>query len=405
MLLIVFAQLDAVGNQLSAGLPASLYTMLYGLTVGLALLSLYDLQGTCLAGVPAFGARLTAMLLLWSLVCWTLSEHRTVGWDYLVDMAAAVGLLFLVTALVDSEARLRAAIWTVILAGLVSALIVYGDYLTGERLVSTAPAAVTAQFEDFARSAGGSDQNPTTAAQMLMVSAGLLLGLVVRHGRYRIPAAALLLVCLVALGIMSARSAVLGIAMMVALILYSLRSRRGSALAAAAVLGLIAAAVLLAPPVLVERFAVLGDWSGDPTLFRRLSYLRAGADLFAGSPIWGVGPGNFPLYYSGAEYRYLPGRDPVPRELHNTFADVGVELGLVGFLLFIVLVVVALRSARRASLHEDRLGWTGFATWIALAGLLVACLFMPHKDMRYLWIMLGLALQCGRLAARREAAS
>jgi O-antigen ligase len=403
IVLIAFAQLDAVGNRLSAGLPTSLYTLFYGLTAALAAVALFDGRGSRLAGVPAGGARLAGGLLLWALFAWTLSRYRTEGWDYWVDFLVAAGLLALVVALVDSERRLRAVIWTMIASGLVSALIVYIDYSTGERLVSTAEAAVSAEFDGFARSAGGSDQNPTTAAQMLMVSAGLLLGQIVRHGRYRLAGALLLLACLGALGIMSARSAVLGLVAMAGLVLLSLRRERGSAIVAAGLLGLLALALFLAPPALVERFAVLGDWSGDPTLYRRLSYLRAGADLFAGSPIWGVGPGNFPLYFAGADFRYLPGREPVPRELHNMYADVAVELGIVGFLLFAALVVKGLRSAAAAAKLSNPLGWSGFAVMLALSGLLVASFFMPHKDMRYLWIMLGLALQCGRLAARREA--
>ncbi|HEV2746186.1 MAG TPA: O-antigen ligase family protein [Allosphingosinicella sp.] len=403
LLLIVLAQLDAVGNRLSVGLPYSLYTLLYTLTAGLALLSLYDLRGSRLAGTSAIGARLTACLLLWGLVAWTLAEHQRVGWEYLVDMSAAMGLLFLVAALADTEERVRTAIWAMILSGLASALIVYGDYLTGQRLVSTSAAAATAEFGGVARSAGGSDQNPTTAAQMLMVSAGLLLGLMVREPSRRLAAAAILLLCLVALGIMAARSAVIGLIAIAALVLLSLRHQRGSAIAVAALLGLLAVGLALAPPELAERFLALGDWSADPTLYRRVSYLRAGAELFADSPIWGVGPGNFPLYFAGPEFRFLPGREPVPRELHNTYADVAVELGIVGFLLFIALIAIAWRSARRAAGLPGLPGSTGFAIWLALSGLLVACLFMPHKDMRYLWILLALALQSGRLAMRREA--
>ena len=36
---------------------------------------------------------------------------------------------------------------------------------------------------------------------------------------------------------------------------------------------------------------------------------------------------------------------------------------------------------------------------VALVALLVACFFMPHKDLRYLWLILAMAIQCGRLRA------
>lgn len=402
--LVVLAHLDAVGNRLSAGLPVSLYTMLYGLPVALAALALFDSGGSRLAAVPARGARLTALLFLWALFAWTLSAYRAPGWEYLVDLAAAMGLLLLVTALVDSPERLRAAIWTMILSGLASALIVYWDYATGQRLVSTAPAAVTAEAFGYARSSGGSDQNPTTAAQMLMVGVGLLLGQMVRSGR-RLPlAGAILVTCVVALALMSARSAIIGALVIAALILLSLRRQRAFAVALAALLGVIGIVVLVAPPTVAERFIALGNWSEDPTLFRRLAYLRAGGDLLAGSPLWGVGPGNFPLYFTGEEYRFLPGRAPEPRELHNTYLDAAVELGLAGFAILAALLVTALAACRRGFGAPSPLGWASYAIFLALSGLLVASFFMPNKDMRYLWILLGLAFQAGRMAAAREAA-
>lgn len=403
--LIVFAQLDAVANQLSAGLPLSLYSGLYVLAGAFALAAWAGDRGTRLTAVPAPGLRFAGAFLLWALVAWTLADNGEAGWTYLQGLAKAMGLLALAMLLVDTPRRLRAAVWTTICAGIVSACIVYGDTAMGIRLVSTSDAAATAQFGGIPRSAGGSDENPTTAAHMLLVSTALLMGLFAGNAApaVRRGAAVALALCVGALALMAARSAMLGLIFAGAMLLFTLRRDRIFPWLLVGLAGLVAAALLLAPSTL-DRMAALGDWARDPTLFRRTTYLTVGFDLFGESPVWGIGPGNFPYYFVGEEYRYLPGRAPVLRELHNTYLDAAVELGIVGLLLFLAVAANALAEAKRAAAAGEGLHAAGLGLLFALAALLIASLFMPNKDMRYLWLLAGLAIQAGRMARRRRAA-
>lgn len=404
--LILFAQLDAVANRLSAGLPLSLYSGLYVLAGLCALAAWTGDRGTRLTAVPAPGARFAAAFFLWALVAWTLADNNAAGREYLQGLAKAIGLLVLAMLLVDTPQRLRAAVWAAIAAGLVSALIVYGDSATGSRLVSTSDAAATAQFGGIPRSAGGSDENPTTAAHMLLVSTALLMGLFagIRAPAMRRACAIGLALCVGALALMAARSAMLGLLVAGAMLLVTLRGDRVFPWLLVGLGCLLAAALLLAPSTL-DRIAALGDWARDPTLFRRTTYLAVGFDLFGQSPIWGIGPGNYPLHFVGEEYRYLPGRAPVMRELHNTFLDAAVELGIAGLLLFLAVAASAVAAAKRALGGDERLRAIGLGLLFALAALLVASLFMPNKDMRYLWLIVGLAIQAGRMAARRRRAA
>jgi O-antigen ligase len=401
--LVVFAQIDAVGNRLVEGvLPVSTYSACYLGAAAFAACAWIGDRGTRLSGIAAPGMRLAAALLLWAAVAWTLSRHGEPGWEYLQSFAKAAGLLALAAVLVDTPRRLRAALWAMAGAGVVSAVIVYLDTWTGTRLVSTAEAAATAQFAGVARSAGGSDQNPTTAAQMLLVSTALLLGLFAAQPRARMVAGAAIVLCLGALGLMAARSAVLGLLPVLALFLWVLRRERSFPLILLGVVALGIGALALSP-ALLDRVVALGDWGRDPTLFRRTTYLAVGFDLLLQSPLWGIGPGNFPYYFVGDEYRFLPGRTPVMRELHNTYLDVAVELGLIGFALFAALVGAALGQVRKAFAAVGPVRADALALALALIGLLVASFFMPNKDMRTLWLLLGLAFQCGRMARRRPA--
>lgn len=403
--LLVFAQIDAVGNRLLGPiLPVSTYSAFYLVAALLGACALAGDRGTRLAGAPAPGVRLAAALLLWSVVAWTLSRNAVPGWEYLQGFAKAAGLLLLAAMLVDTPQRLRLAVWAIVAAGLISALIVYGDTLTGTRLFSSSEAAASAQYGGVARSAGGSDENPTTAAHMLLVSTALLLGLFAGMPRIRVLIGVGLVICLGALGLMAARSAMVGLVPAVALFLWFVRRERAFPLILLGLAALLLAAVLISP-ALLERVMALGDWGRDPTLFRRTTYLAIGFDLFQQSPVWGIGPGNYPSYFVGEEYRFLPGRSPVMRELHNTYLDVAVELGSVGLLLFLTLLAAAVAQARRALLAGGALRAEAMALLLALGALLAASFFMPNKDMRYLWLLLGLAFQAGRLAHSRRAAA
>ena len=401
----MLVQLDAVGNQLSRGLPVSLTEMLIGgILVTTALVLLSPVDGPSRA-VGTTGARLIAALFLWAVFCWTLSAHREAGLTYLIKLATAIAPALCVLVILDRVGRLQAVLWAVVGAGLVSAAIVLVEERTHTRIVSTSIAATTAGFEGVARSAGGSDENPTTAAQMLLVSMTLALGLLFAGARrWRALLVATVAIGGVALVLMSARSALIGLAAAVALIVLSFRRRRFFPLLVIGGVAALIAAVPFLPPTLVDRFTAIGNFAQDPTLFRRITYLRIGADLIGQSPLWGVGPGNFPLYYVTDAYRYMPGREPFPRELHNTYLDTATEYGLIGFALFAALLAHALVAARRAAQAADAtLARCGFAVGTALAALLVACFFMPHKDLRYLWLLLALAIQCGRLARKEPA--
>lgn len=401
----VFSQLDAVANRLSDGFPVSLTEIALGGTIAAAGLVLaWPAPGRSQAAAGSLVPRLMLALFSWALFSWTLSAHHREGLDYLVKLATAVGPALCLFVIADRPWHLRALLWAIVAAGAVSAAIVLVESRTGTRLVSRALAAVTADFEGVARSAGGSDQNPTTAAQMLLVSTLVAAGwLAAGARRLRLLLAAAAVLGIVALVMMSARSALLGLIAGLALIALFFRRHRAFPLVVAA--GLVAglAAIPFLPPTLIDRFTAIGHFAQDPTLFRRVTYLRIGADLIAGSPLWGVGPGNFPLYYVTDAYRYLPGRELFPRELHNSYLDTATEYGLVGFALFAALLVACARAVRAGMAADDAgLARMSRAVAVALAGLLVACFFMPHKDLRYLWLMLALAAQCGRLRACRE---
>lgn len=406
LLFVVFAQIDAVANRLTAGAPISLIQIAIGGLFASTLLVASTPDARASRAVGTTGVRLILLLMLWAVFAWTLSRFRGEGYEYLVKLATSVGPALCLILIADRAWQIRALVWAMVGAGAVSAAIVLIEHKTGTRLVATALAATTADFDGVARSSGGSDQNPTSAAQMLMVSVAMAFGMLFageKPGRLVLLGVAA--IGSVALALMSARSAILGLGAAMGLIVLSFRRERYFPLIlfAVAIGGMVG--LLFLPATLVERFAAIGDFGKDQTLYRRITYLRIGFDLLQGSPVWGIGPGNFPQYYVGDAYRYMPGRELMPRELHNTYLDTAVEYGLVGFGIFATLLGHALLSARSGFSRGSSvvLSRASFAIVVALCALLVGCFFMPHKDMRYLWIMIALAIQCGRLRAGEAA--
>jgi O-antigen ligase len=407
LLYATLTQLDAVGNRLTAGLPISAGEILFAGLVAVSLIWLLTIRLNIANDgkqMLPLGVRLILILCAWIILCWVMSAHKSEGVDYLIKLSGSILPALCIMLAISSPRQLTLVTTSILLAGMVAAAIVLIEYKTGTRLVATSIAATTAEFEGAARSSGGSDANPTTAAQMLMVSAVLAMVLTVYAARRWKP---LLLgataLSIAALGLMSARSALIGLALAAGLLGWRFRGHRAFPLiilaGVAAVIGLIA----IAPPELVERFMAIGDFAKDRTLFRRITYLRIGGDLLSGSPVWGIGPGNFPTYYLSPEFRWYPGRILEPRELHNMFLDTAVEYGLVGLALFLLLlreVFAQLLHATRSASRE--LSTIAIALMLALAALLAASFFMPHKDLRYLWLLIALGLRAGMLAAARN---
>ncbi|WP_198045953.1 O-antigen ligase family protein [Novosphingobium aquimarinum] len=404
---LVATQFDAIGNTYLGFLPLSVFELLLVALVALgALVVGATTSSTAAEAAHAPGLRLVSALALWMVICLAFSEHLNQGFEYLIRAWAVMLLALLVPLFVRRPEDVFVLLAATAVAGAINAGIVIYETLFSVRLFSTSVAATEASFDGVIRSAGGSDLNPTTVAQMVMVSALAGLVAVVRcDGLARLAGVLIFAVCSLAVVLVSARSAIIGLGVGSAIVLLSFYRSRAFPLLILGGLVALAGGIALMPDATLGRFTALADFASDRSLFRRLTYVQIGWDLIKQHPIWGVGPGNFPSHYMDEAYRYLPGRTLNPRELHNTYLDVIVEYGIVGFALFAALIAAAMHSAvvtaHRAT--SQPLRTIAFALATCLAALLVASFFMPHKDMRYLWLLVGLALCCRGFLQRERA--
>lgn len=397
-LLLVLAQLDAVSNMVSAGLPVSAYKLLTVATLAGYGLTSFRMNPQDRLGPNAIELRYAVLFALSVGISFLLSRYKSAGLDYLFGLLGVMVILYLIVVLTDTVARLEALVIALVVAGFVTAITVLAETALGVRFVSTSDAAATAAFQGQARSAGMSDYNPTTAAHMLLATTILAGMLAIGHHRYRAFAGLTFLVGVPALVTTLARSAIIALVLVALLFAWNHRRHR---LAPFVLLCSFVAAILalpLLPDAFWERMASVLNIEMDRTLLRRVSYNLIGLDLFFQNPFFGIGPGNFPEYYAGNEYRWFPGREPVPRQLHNSYLEVATETGLIGLILFLGVMLSALRRGFQAAASADkRVSGLAAACSYAFAAFLVASFFMPNQDTKFMWILPGLCIAAWRV--------
>lgn len=196
------------------------------------------------------------------------------------------------------------------------------------------------------------------------------------------------------------RGALVGMAaaLLVAPIVVGGRRRLGVlALALAAIVGTVTWFAAVAPPEHVDR-VTNPDRDGGAG---RKDLWRVGWRIVEDKPIQGVGAGNYPE--AAVEYLLRPGateNDTVivdeKKVAHNIYLTVASELGLIGFAFFVVVIVIALRSALRAARAfaargDPALELAARALFISIVALLAVGFFSSALYVKQFWILLAAA--------------
>jgi O-antigen ligase len=168
--------------------------------------------------------------------------------------------------------------------------------------------------------------------------------------------------------------------------------RRQAALVGGLVLlSLIGAWYVRQEPLVLRRLESTAEGSG-PNIENRLELWHAGAEAFTTHPVLGVGYGQLRNYVELATGTNKP--------VHQTFISMGAELGVVGLLAFLWLLIAVVRDTMPArSLRNPEVvrACRGFVIAIITQGL-----FTNVQHSRALWMVIGvIAVQ----AAEGRAAS
>jgi O-antigen ligase len=134
----------------------------------------------------------------------------------------------------------------------------------------------------------------------------------------------------------------------------------------------------------------------DQSVQGRLSENLVGRSIFWDHPVWGVGIGNYNIYYQdyarklGLEWRNQE------RSSHNLYLELLAERGMVGMIVFGGIVFLTLRQLIRARAQFRRLKASAMAELTAAVGIslityLVTAIFLHDAYPRFFWIVVGLA--------------
>lgn len=337
------------------------------------------------------GRLISAHLVLvgWVVLSTAWAAEPAIGSDvFIAWLVTAVILVVVVTSLRDPRhLRLVSAAFVVGALASVSVGLIEGG------LQPTASALETAGEEG--RLGGGSGDPNLLAAQTvpaLILALGLAVGARPLQRLALVPVGILLIV-----GFAAAQSRGGLLAAVAATLAYLILARRERGWVVVFVLCAIGAAFAwfsLNPGALDRITSFDGGGTGRAELW------RAGSAMWQDHPIVGVGIEGFqseaveyarrlgPLNYSSfiAEE---------PHVVHNTYLQMLAETGIVGFLLFMGVVLSCLRTGWRAAVRFDHIGDASMAVLaraVVVAGIatLAASFFLSNPTDRRTWVLLAL---------------
>ena len=369
--------------------PISHWGLRYSYTLAIATAVGIALHWRSLRFGKTFLVRHEWLILLFLGVVWlsTLTSEETSASYTLVDhpsvkMTKVVIFLLMMSHVVTTLKRLDALLWVLVAGALILGL-----------------QAFTTPLSQFARgrleAVGGADFSEANFLAAFLASMLPLIG-----AQFFRTGWAGKLLCLAsgvfatnAIILTRSRGALVGIAGgAVVAVLLAPKKHRGKILLL--LVAALAGGIYLTDPGFLRRASTITteEEAMDSSARSRIETWEASVDLLRDHPLLGVGAGNF----FQAIGRYNPKYEG--RDAHNTYVRCYSELGIVGFALFLALVVNATLTLRRVVLashnlpepHADRMTYLCFGISVGLATLFTAALPITLIYNEFLWWWLAL---------------
>lgn len=136
-----------------------------------------------------------------------------------------------------------------------------------------------------------------------------------------------------------------------------------------------------------ERDQLLARDVSSDSLGYRLSFWRAGLQMFREHPIIGVGVGQFRYRFADyATIQFL--RQP---DAHNIYVEQLAETGVIGFALFLLVIGSTIRDLWRLTMQQSAVRYAAAATLAALVGILAQSTLLGGFGALPLFLALGVA--------------
>jgi O-antigen ligase len=173
---------------------------------------------------------------------------------------------------------------------------------------------------------------------------------------------------------------------------FGIKGRRVALLMSAAMIGVISLGVVLATPKYLGRMESLFhtvnvesntlESRAQGSVEARSELLKEGIRLTLEHPVFGVGPGNFPVVTEAW------------RVAHNTYVELGAEAGIPGLLLFVAMLLASIRKLRVLkkcpgyATDQNIQLWTS-ALWVAMVAYLAGAMFASTEYNLFPYFMIG----------------
>ena len=128
---------------------------------------------------------------------------------------------------------------------------------------------------------------------------------------------------------------------------------------------------------------------------RRYYLAKAAWEMYLDYPVFGMGLGNY--YYNCRLYYPLVGG-----RAHNMYLEIMAEMGTVGLLLFMSVILSAFKSINRVIKSDTELSHYGRGLFVGLTGFLISAIFLHAQVEKSLWLSVLLALALGRLVTSKK---
>ena len=135
--------------------------------------------------------------------------------------------------------------------------------------------------------------------------------------------------------------------------------------------------------------------NSDSSILRRFTYLQTGLDEIKKSPFIGHGPDSFRLLYKKSKFNERGGG----RVAHNSYLEILVGTGLIGFLIFSIIIVLVYRNftiSQNKYLKLGNIDMFELASVYKLSFVIILLSFLTISDLynKMFWIILGISQIC-----------
>ena len=265
------------------------------------------------------------------------SIYVTLAAQTTMNFSKVILIYIVIENIVTTKDRLRTVMMTMVVGGLIPAVGTIYDYIRQVNLVQGRGAFY------------GVFNNPNEDAYSLVILVPLAAALAWRAGWFK----RLFLIGAIGLYIVGAyvtfsRGGLIGLVVVIGLFGW----RQKSFIVKMAMIAMLAGGLLLVG-MFWNRKDDFSNVEQDTTVNQRIATFRAGFDMFRDHPLFGVGPGDsmvaYPLYvpkdaHCGCQDQLV---------VHNAFIQILGELGALGFIPFITVLVAAIFHAWRLQKVSD----------------------------------------------------